>query len=403
MSDGVVQRVTPAGSGLGKVAEAGMERIELDGMLVLPAAADAHAHLDKAFSWDAVRPPAGDLRAAITSFAAFQREASECDILERARRAVLALAENGSTAIRSHVSLIEGEDPLRAIRALVRLRRELDGVLDLQLVALSTHAASDETIEAAIGAGVDLLGGAPHLSPDPVAQTRRLVGLAQRFGVGIDLHVDEDLRSEPTLGLYAELVAAAWPERIGGHATAGHCVRLGTLEPPERDRLIRAARDAGIGIVTLPQTNLYLQGRHDEIATPRGLPPLRALLDQGAVLGAGGDNVRDPFNPLGRSDPFETAMLLTVAGHLDPEEAWSVVSTGSRRAMGLADAGTAVGQVADLVAVRATSIAGAIAEAPADRLVIRRGRLVSRRHTVVERLWQGAGDTDLASETRRTA
>ena len=52
--------------------------------------------------------------------------------------------------------------------------------------------------------------------------------------------------------------------------------------------------------------------------TPRGLTAVRALLDAGVRLGAGADNVRDPFNPVGRADAFETASLLVTVGHLPP-------------------------------------------------------------------------------------
>ncbi len=71
---------------------------------------------------------------------------------------------------------------------------------------------------------------------------------------------------------------------------------------------------AGLGIVTLPITNLYLQGRDATHAAPRGITAVRRLLEAGIPLAAGGDNLRDPFNPAGRADPFETTSLLMTAG-----------------------------------------------------------------------------------------
>ena len=88
--------------------------------------------------------------------------------------------------------------------------------------------------------------------------------------------------------------------------------------------------------------------------------------------------MQDPFNPVGRSDAFETASLLVCAGHLTPGEAWEMVSAGARSVMGLPEAGPRVGACAELLAVRAQSLTEAIAAAPADRLVIHAGRLVSR-------------------------
>ena len=82
----------------------------------------------------------------------------------------------------------------------------------------------------------------------------------------------------------------------------------------------------------------------------------------GAVVAAGADNLQDPFNPLGRGCPFETAALMVLAAHLSPAEAWASV-TGPR--------GIAVGQPADLIAVRASSLREAIAMGAPDRQVWR--------------------------------
>ncbi|MGO1411929.1 MAG: cytosine deaminase, partial [Microbacterium sp.] len=112
-------------------------------------------------------------------------------------------------------------------------------------------------------------------------------------------------------------------------------------------------------------------------ATPRGIAPLERIRAAGIMAAAGGDNVRDPFNPMGRADAFETAMLLITAGHVPIDAAWDAVSSGARAVMGLPQAGPEAGLRADLLAVRAESLADAIATAPADRIVISRGRTIA--------------------------
>ena len=112
---------------------------------------------------------------------------------------------------------------------------------------------------------------------------------------------------------------------------------------------------------------------------------MRPLLDAGVHLGAGGDNIQDAFNPLGRADPFETAALLVAAGHLTLPEALDAVSSGAARVLGLPDqAGLRVGDRADFVAVRAHSLDEAVGSAPHDRLVIRNGAVVARTETRTE-------------------
>ena len=126
-------------------------------------------------------------------------------------------------------------------------------------------------------------------------------------------------------------------------------------------------------MVALPATNLYLQGRDHQQAMPRGLTAVRALLDAGATVAAGADNLQDPFNPVGRACPFETAALAVLSAHLLPEEAWSAVSSWSAAATGRPSAGVEVGAAADLIAVPAWSVRESIATGAPARRVWRRG------------------------------
>ncbi|NYF11394.1 cytosine deaminase [Leifsonia sp. AK011] len=374
--DDVVRGVRPSE---GRPAEVGSSELDLTGFMLLPAAAEPHAHLDKALTWDLINPPAGDLVQAIASWQEYSAGMTVESIADRARTQALAMLRNGTTAIRCHVDILLGPEPLRGVQALVQVRDELADLIDIELVALAGWQATDAAVEAALDLGVDLVGGAPHLAPDPSADLRRLLAIASRRGVGVDLHTDEGLTGHLTIIEYARIVRD-WQQPV----SAGHCVRLGTLEASELDEVIAEVLASNIGIVSLPITNLYLQGWDHPVSTPRGLTALRALIDAGVRVGAGADNVRDPFNPVGRSDAFETASLLVTAGHLSLEEAWSTVSTGSRSVMSLPPAGVSVGSRAELVAVRGSSLSDVIANAPADRFVIHAGRLVARSHVVTD-------------------
>src|SRR6201999_1818336 len=113
------------------------------------------------------------------------------------------------------------------------------------------------------------------------------------------------------------------------------------------------------------------------VSTPRGLTAVRPLLDRNVRLAAGADNVRDPFNPVGRSDPLETASLLVTAAHTTLDEAYFLVSDGARAVLRLPGAGAVVGAQAAFLAVRASGLADVIASASGDRYVVHAGRLVS--------------------------
>jgi len=130
-------------------------------------------------------------------------------------------------------------------------------------------------------------------------------------------------------------------------------------------------------VVALPSTNLFLQGRGHQEAMPRGLTAVKALREAGVVVAAGADNLQDPFNPMGRADPFETASLTVLAAHLSPEDAWSAVTSWSAAATGRRPGEVAPGAVADLVAVPAGSLREAIATGGPGRRVWRHGAAVA--------------------------
>lgn len=365
-----VADVRPAGT----AAAPAEETLDLAGYVLLPAPAEPHAHLDKALSWDLIEPPLGDLVRAIDSWRAHTATMTEESIADRAREQALRMLALGTTAVRTHVDILTTGDPLRAIRAVDTVRAELAGVMDIEIVCLPPVGTPRSLVEASLDAGADLVGGAPHLAEDADAEVHRLLDVAEARGVGADLHTDEALDGHLTMHAFARRVRD-WPaDRV---RTAGHAVRLGTLPPAELEPLVAEVAASRIGVVSLPITNLYLQGWEHPVATPRGLTALRALLDAGVTVGAGADNVRDPFNPVGRSDALETASLLVTAGHLSLDEAYAAVSTGARAVMALRAAGVAPGLRADLLAVRATSLADVVANAAADRRVIHAGRLVS--------------------------
>ncbi len=379
-----VTAVTPAGStqGPGAAPNAGSTQtpnpdstLNLDGFLLLTAPAEPHSHLDKALSWDVIAPPMGDLGLAIESWKRYSASMSIESIADRARRQALAMLANGITAIRCHVDVLSGDEPMRGVRALVQVREELRDLLDLELVALAGPNVPSEQVLEALDLGVDLVGGASHLADDPDADLRRLLAIADSRGIGADLHTDESLHGALTLRTLATVVRD-WPSTQP--VTAGHCVRLGTLDTADRDDLVAEIVKSDIGIVTLPITNLYLQGWEHPVSTPRGLTAVRALLDAGVRLGAGADNVRDPFNPVGRSDALETASLLVTAGHLTLDEAYAAVSSGARSVMSLPEAGVAVGAKAELLAVRGVNLSDVVANASADRYVVHAGRLVAQ-------------------------
>ena len=365
----------------GTPVAAGTAREDLAGWLLLGAMAEPHAHLDKALTAEKVPNPRGDLLGAIDAWmtAASAGLFTPEDTADRATDALELLLANGATAVRTHVNIGAGAEALQAVR---EARSRMDGLLDVQIVALTSNPITGpegrenrRALAVALEVGVDLIGGCPHLDPDGTMLMSDAFAAASDAGIGLDLHVDEVL--DPQVLYLRELSRMVSDSGFAHPVTASHCVTLGLQSPDVQAAVSREVADAGVSVVALPQTNLFLQGRNHPTATPRGLTAIDALSQAGALVCGGADNVQDPFNLGGRSDPLETAALLVMAGHRLPDEAFRMVGADARTCLGLPSAEPVVGAVADFVAIDAPSVRGAIADAPMARKVFHRGKLVA--------------------------
>lgn len=391
---GVVQSVLPAGRG----AVTGTPTVHaLDGALLLPSLVEPHAHLDKAMSADAVHNETGDLDGAILGlFAAMGRGAFHRDVVAaRARRALEQLIANGVTLVRSHADVLEATGGER-VGVLAELKREYAELIDLEIVALvgspitgRDGAPNRRALAAALAAGADVVGGCPHLDSDPMQNVSIIFDAAEEAGLPIDIHNDETLDVE--MMTLPTIVAEKQRRGFERPVAASHCVSLSVQPVEVQVRIARLLAAADVAVIPQPATNLYLQARGVRTAAPRAIGPIDVLVEHGVAVAVGGDNVQDPFNPLGRGDPLEAAFLAVLAAHQQPERAYDLVSNAARRVLGRPPAHVAPGCPADFLAVDSGSIRQAVAGDIGERRVFRGGRLVAVRtaSTRIERAVRG--------------
>lgn len=306
--DGRIATIVP-------VAEAGAS-----GGMLLPGLVDAHVHLDKTATIDLrARPPAGLMEAIAQAQADRARWNTE-DIARRANWGLLRAWSHGTVAVRTHVDWPDAV-PL-AWDVLGELARDWRGRVEVQrasLTALATLAdpAKGPAIAERVARDGGVLGAFILPVAAPLAQPLDVVfGLAARYGLELDFHVDEGL--DPAARGFDAVVSATERHGFAGRVTCGHGCALGTRPPQEIAPLLARAAAAGVRLVSLPLTNLYLQDRQPQ-GTPRqrGQAPMREALAAGLPLSIASDNACDPFHPYGDYDLLEALRVAVRVAHLD--------------------------------------------------------------------------------------
>jgi cytosine/creatinine deaminase len=362
---------------------------DLAGATVFSAFVDPHTHLDKGDLLAAGLGAERDLMTAVHRVRADYPRWSETELRTRIAFALRTAFAHGTRALNSYCDWPQAEAPL-AWHVLQGLRREWAGRVELRLTALlPIDALADAQHAQTIGRGVTAGGGTLgwFVYPGaPVQLLPRAFDLAERFDLRLDFHIDEHL-DPPHANL--PLVAQLARERgYGARTVCGHCCVLGTLPVPEQDALLDAVAGAGISLVALPFTNLYLQDSASDAArggarrSPRrrGLLPVHEARARGIPLAFGSDNHRDPFFPGGDLDPLQTLGLAALAAQLDaPVADWAdTVTRGPARLLHLAwDGVLRAGAPADLVIHPGRSSAEVISRAAHGRVVLRAGRRVA--------------------------
>lgn len=378
ITDGIVATVAVSPSSHSADVE-----YDLNDYIVMPSFVEPHAHLDKAFLADRVDNPSGDLMGAIQGLEKAAPTITHDDIVDRATTAAILLSRNGATTIRTHADTTLSNG-LNNVAALLEAKEKCASFLDIQVAMLLewplTGPGSQERralAHDAITAGVDVVGGCPHLDDNPREAVEYLLELAVDSNLPLDLHADENLRLDSCdLEHLANLMLS---NNVRHAVNASHCVSLSTQSEHDIRRISEKVAAAGITVTALPQTNLFLQSRGVSTAPARAITPISILHDCGVTVAAGGDNLQDPFNLVGRGDPLEIASLLVTAAHLSIEHAVECVSTNAARAVGIKHHEISTGQVANLVGVRATTLRESVAMGPPDRFVVYGGVVIDEQ------------------------
>jgi len=375
------------------------ETIDLAGRLVTPPLVEPHIHLDAVLTVGQPRPNvSGSLFEGIAIWADRVASLSYDDVQARVRQVLRWQLACGVQHVRSHVDVCDPQ--LRALRALVDLREEVRGMLDLQLVAFPQQGilgydGGKELMRKAVELGADVVGGIPHYEltrEDGVESVRFAMALADEHGLRVDIHCDE---TDDEQSRFVEVMAAETIRRgMAGRVTASHTTAMHSYNGAYAHRLIANLARAGLHMVTNPLDNSVLQGRFDTGPIRRGHTRVKQLLEAGVNVCIGHDSVMDPWYPLGYGDPLQAAFVLVhlgqMSGDAELRQLIEMITAKPAAALGVPDYGLRTGGPADLVVFDALSEAEALRLVAPRTLVLRGGKVLARaapaQHTVC---WQG--------------
>jgi cytosine deaminase len=381
MADGRIAAVAP------ELRDEASAEIDAGGRLVTPPFVDSHFHLDAVLTAGTPRRNAsGTLLEGIALWGELQPMLTLEGLKERAREYLRWCISQGILHLRSHVDVCQPS--LLGVRALVEVRQELQGLVDVQLVAFPQHGLlrfpdGERLLDQALELGVDVVGGIPHYErtrEEGVQSIGILMERAQRRGLAVDMHCDE---TDDPGSRFVEVLARETVVRgMEGRVTGSHLTSLHSVDNAYFAKLVGLLDEADLHVVSNPLLNMVTQARADTYPKRRGLTRVKELLDAGLNVSFGHDCTLDPWYPLGAADMLDVAFMGLHACHMSGEQEiprmFDAITVNGARTLGLQGYGLAPGCRADAVVLDAQGVVDALRTHPARLAVVRGGRLIAR-------------------------
>jgi cytosine deaminase len=356
--------------------------IDLQKKIIFPCFIDMHTHLDKGHIWQRSPNPTGTFDdALITAKKDAQTSWNKEDLYRRMEFGIKCSYVHGTSAIRTHLDSY-GEQAFMSLNVFKTLQKEWKNRITLQAVSLVTldyYQTPEGVILADKIAEVGgILGGVAFTHPDLEQQLNTVFKLAKERNLTLDLHVDEN--KDPESKCLEQVAKAAIRNRFIEPIICGHCCSLSVQSNEIVNQTLELVKKAGIGVVSLPMCNLYLQDRSQN-KTPfwRGVTKAYEIKQKGIPIAFASDNCRDPFYGFGDHDGLEVFTQSVRIAQLDtPYKDWctSVTKTPADL-MGLTKLGRIKeGLSADLIIFKARYFSELLSRPQSDRIVLRQGKSI---------------------------
>lgn len=364
--------------------------IDAEGNLVTESYTNAHLHLCKVWTLQMMDElalkdyHAADMGGAMTAIELAARVKERYDkswIVPNVRAALELAAKFGNTHIRAFTD-IDSKAKLIGVEAVMQVRDEFKGIIDVQVVAFPQDGVvrepgTEELIEEAMRMGADVVGGIPwieYTDDDARTHVQKMCAIARKYDRDVSMLVDD--AGDATLRTLEMLAVETLKHGYEGRALAQHARAMCLYPEPYFRKLLALLKKAKIGVVTDPQTG-PLHAR------------VKQLLAEGALVCLGQDDISDAYYPYGRNNMLEVAFLashllwMTTAGEM--ETLYDMISINGAVGMNVPDFGLAEGNAAHLVVLGHDSVLEALREQAPPRYVVSHGKVIaeSRSETIL--------------------
>lgn len=395
IGQGVIQRIgirSPGTDASGSPGTGASETIQERGAKVVPAGGNLvtesfvnpHLHLDKVYTLQMQDSSAleayhgGTMGAAMTAIerAARVKETYEAGwIKDNVRRALALAARFGNTHIRAFAD-VDSKAKLIGVGAVLAVREEFRGVLDVQVVAFPQDGVvrdpgAADFVRQAMDLGADIVGGIPWIELTEADEQRHIdemFEIACVYNADVSMLVDD--AGDPGLRTLEKLAVKAIELGWTGRCLAHHARAMSLYPEPYYRKVVALLKKARMGVVSDPQTG-PLHAR------------VKDLLADGALVALGQDDIADAYYPFGRNNLLEVGFL---AAHLlwmttfeEMEKIYDMITVDAARAMNVEGFAIEVGNPAHLVVLNAKSVYEALWHHEEPLTVISHGRLVDRQ------------------------
>ncbi|MEM2037195.1 MAG: amidohydrolase family protein [Candidatus Caldarchaeum sp.] len=368
----------------------GEEVIDANGNLVTEPFVNPHLHLCKVYTLAKIGDKALSLyqeknmrkAAAAVKIASEVKKAYREDVIyENAKLALFEAVRYGCLYLRAFVDT-DTIAKHTAVRAVLRLKREFEKFLTVQVVAFPQEGivkdfGAADIVWKAVEQGCDVVGGIPWIEDstrDARIHVQKIFEIAREFDKDVAFLTDDCGNSASKT---TELVAVtAIQHRWNGRATVHHARAMSLYGEKYLNKVIQLLRKASITVVLNPHTGPLHA-------------PVHKLCENGVNVALGQDDIADAYYPFGRNKMLEIAFL---ASHffrtmtMDSfDKIFNMITVNPAKSMRLKNYGIKPGSEASFVIHDAKTVYEAIWHQAGPRYVFSQGTLVYEKH--VDERW----------------